>query len=93
MLVILLFIRWEEVARAPGETCAIIDQRIHRRGRTHILRLPPGRVVTFTNLGDPVQLEQECTDDVHEPAVVKHPLLSTTLWRFLLLLLFDLGGL
>jgi hypothetical protein len=93
MLVILLFIRWGEVVRVPGETCAIINQRIHRREWTHILRLPPGRVVTFTNLRGLVQLEQECTDDEHEPAVVEHPLLSTTLWRFLLLLLFDLGGL
>jgi hypothetical protein len=31
--------------------------------------------------------------DIYESAVVEHPLLSTTLWRFLLLLLFDLGGL
>jgi hypothetical protein len=31
--------------------------------------------------------------DDHEPAVVKHPLLCTTLWCFLLLLLFDFGSL
>jgi hypothetical protein len=31
--------------------------------------------------------------DGHEPAVVKHPLLCTTLWCFLLLLLFDFGSL
>jgi hypothetical protein len=37
-------------------TRAIMDQRVHRTGWTHILRLPPGSVVTFTNLRNLVQL-------------------------------------
>jgi len=62
------------------------------RERTHILRLPPGSVVTFTKLKmNLVELDQECAGGDHEPAVVEHPLLSTTPWVFLLLLLFDFG--
>jgi hypothetical protein len=32
-------------------------------------------------------------DDKHEPAIVKHPLLSPASWGFLFLLFLDLGGL
>jgi len=32
-------------------------QRMHRTESTHILRLPPGSVVTFTNLRNRVQLK------------------------------------
>ncbi|KIO10867.1 hypothetical protein M404DRAFT_879324 [Pisolithus tinctorius Marx 270] len=61
---------------------------------THILRLPPVSVVTFTNLKNHIPSEI-CFDGikavVHSPAVVQETLLSTALWRFLLLLLLYFG--
>ena len=60
---------------------------------THILRLPPGRVVTFTNLTSTVSQTIKRIDNGDEPAIVEHPLLSPTPGVFLLLLFLDLGGL
>ena len=57
---------------------------------THIRRLPPGSVVTFTNLECVSTIcATECTKG--PPAVVQDALLCTSLWRFLLLLLLNLG--
>lgn len=48
--------------------------------------------MTFTNLKmNLVKLYQVNVGGDHEPTVVEHPLLSTTPWVFLLLLLFDFG--
>lgn len=61
---------------------------------THILRLPPGRVVTFTKLYRIVRiLLVDRPGHVYAPTVVEDTLLGTALRDLLLLLLFDLGGL
>jgi hypothetical protein len=56
---------------------------------THILRLPPGSVVTFTNL-QTSQLEIQSGWKRYKPAVVQDTLLRTALGGFLLLLLVNL---
>ena len=64
--------------------------------KTHILRFPPGRVVTFTKLiraNDSEILSRGILQAIDSPAVIQNPLLSTTFGSLLLLLLFDLGGL
>ena len=60
---------------------------------THILRLPPGSVVTFTKLCTSSVRQSNGVVRYYAPTVVEHPLLSTALRDLLLLLLFDLGGL
>lgn len=57
---------------------------------THIFRLPPGSVVTFTNLQNEFSLRYEANGKRYEPAVVQDALLRTALGRFLLLLLVNL---
>lgn len=103
MLVCVYIIRrdWAVVASSkvlqePGE--AAEPKTLIKRGRdTHILRLPPGRVVTFTKLYEWHEHKSiEIVLDIPEenaPAIVDDALLSTSLWCLLLLLLFDLGGL
>ena len=60
---------------------------------THILRLPPGSVVTFTKLYTISENQSIHITRYYLPTVVEHPLLSTAFRDLLLLLLFDLGGL
>ena len=60
---------------------------------THILRLPPGSVVTLTKLYTTSENQSIHITRYYLPTVVEHPLLSTALRHLLLLLLFDLGGL
>jgi len=60
---------------------------------THILLLPPGRVVTFTKLQNPPLISFPPKKSQHPadaPAVVENALLSTTLGGLFLLLLVDL---
>jgi hypothetical protein len=82
--------------RNRGESRIEIDERLKRmyRKRTHIRRLPPGRVVTLTKLPNIVSLTYGARKVLSRdsPTVVKNPLLSTTLGGLLLLLLFYLRG-
>ena len=51
----------EEKPLEHTKKCDAITVRSDAKERTHILRLPPGRVVTFTNLKmNLVKLDQEC---------------------------------
>jgi hypothetical protein len=58
-----------------------------RRGMTHILRLPPGSVVTFTKLQKSMSpCDKICEQTCHSPTIVEYALLCTTFGGFLLLL-------
>ena len=62
--------------------------------KTHILRLPPGSVVTFTKLFEGENQHISIVNKAdYAPTVVEHALLGPALRSLLLLLLFDLGGL
>ena len=75
--------------RVPRDDVRRYKNGKNKIGATYILRLPPGSVVTFTNLYRLVR-NRVHTDYFCVPAVVEHAFLGTTPWVFLLFLLFNL---